>query len=665
MVLAAAPGVTAHFPKIAAVSRTIRWIYLFPGIMLGCAGVWLLSGNPNWLFGLPIQAIALWALWEAFPPESRTLHPLHERISPSCGKGMDSNFLFIAAIIAWFFTYAFFYMRWWIAGWAALALLSGTVIWFVIKAGPSPRPKEIFTDKTALILLMVPTILLRFPFLTQNFTGLQVDEGYNLMTAIGVLQGQLNTPYGSSGAWPFLPRFILASVLKVFGTELPAARGLSALLSVVFVYYFYRWCRLYFGVAASWLAAAFFSYCWWDLFFSLSVFNHLYTVFFEVLGFFFLSKALKEGRKPHFALAGFCMAASIMTYYSGRLVPVMAATALITYWLIEERDFLGAYWEHSLFAALCFLWLAGPQLVFLYFHPVEILGWAQQLSITGIAVQSGNYALPLERIASSFGLNALPCLDPFLGFFCLLGLFLAVRHIRQWKNLAALTGLAFGIIANAFSFSAGATSVDPLYFHAGRSFLVLPFLCFLMAAGLDRVVGLVPSMAKRPRTAWVLFGIILLGSSFALNAHCYFFKFGNDAGAWSPLGFNHLSAVEVIKKLSPANHLVLEGHRANDTGTYSCLDTVEEFATYHKVPVNKGLTLDRPIRAKVTKNVAYIFFTLERNDPLKKKVKRIYPRAVWKSHKNKFGETFLETVEIRKEDILWLQRRHKLEKPLL
>ena len=184
----------------------------------------------------------------------------------------------------------------------------------VNRFGNLPPFRETVPEKVVLGLLLVLTLLLCFPFLGQNFTGFQNDEANNLLGALDVLQGKMRSPFIGELNFSTLPYFLLAPFIKVFGLKLAAGRGAAAFLSVIGVYFFYRWCRLYFGIMASGLAAFFFSYCWWNLFNSLSPFLHISTVLFDISCFLFLAMALKTGRRLYFGLSGLFMALCFMSY---------------------------------------------------------------------------------------------------------------------------------------------------------------------------------------------------------------------------------------------------------------------------------------------------------------------------------------------------------------
>ncbi len=682
----------------------IRWVLLGSGILLACVGIGFLSGDaPNWLFGLPSQALAFWALWNAFPIQSRSLPETVPKTTPLRKNETKWLWLVLAVITSWVFAYYCFSRVWWIAGIVTSVGLLGALILCAGRWKNPPPVREYFSDNTAIIILMILTVLLRFPFLNQFFAGLQNDEAHNFLDTLDVLRGIIKSPFGSSFDLANLTRFLIAPFVYIFGANFTAAKGATTLTSTLCIYFFYRWCRLYFGVGASLLASSFFSFCWWDLFFSRSLLENIFTNCFEVLAFFFLSKAVREGGKWNFAWSGICLAISVLTYTSGRLVPVIAVFVIIVYWLLGKRKFPKFFVKEIVFLSIFFLWMIGPYLVFIYHKPDELYGRAARLNIIELVMQKHAYLMPLERVLSTFytflfpnnpavdlrfGLTSVPCLDPFLGLFFLLGVVLAVYFLRQWRNLLALTGILFGLMANAFI--SGSTEIDLFSFHAGRCFFIFPFLCFLMAQGMDWGIRLVSSLPKKLKISCNLALVLLAVCSAYTNIDTYFFKFRNTLANYFPLAFNHLAVVELFKNYYLKDHVVVEGinnhgtfssgafdlidraltlHNAPvnfDGPTYGCYDFLGRDPAKYGIPVNLGWPLPLPIRAQVTKSVVIFFPFWEAvyYEPEKGKVRQFYPNAVWETHKNQYGEGFVMTAEIKIEDIQNLQKGMKLDPPL-
>lgn len=664
--------------KSKTVAWEIRWLFLVPGVLLGCTGAGFLSGDPNWLVGLPLQALSLWAIWMAFPSQSGTVQPPAEKITPLRGKDKRLNWpLFLAATV-WFFTAFCFEKHWWVTGGVGAVLLLWILNFSISKFTNFPKPKENISEKVVLGSLLVITVLLRFPFLNQNFTGLQSDEAFNLFGSINVLQGNPKTPFSGEYLRAYFPYFLLAPFFKVFGITLAAGRGTAAFLSVIAVYFFYRWCRLYFGVAASGLAAVFFSYCWWNLLNSLSPSLHIATVLFEITSLYFWVLALRYGRRLYFGLAGICMALCFQSYIAGRLLLVMVAFAFIGSCFFEGRKFFKAYWKHGLFTVLCFLWLIGPYLVNMSKHPENFFGHIQDLNLLRYAGEHQQYALPFERLVTTFysffwpnpysdvgsALKNTPCIDAFLGLFCFLGIILAFFSYRRRGALLALSVLIFGIFSEALAVP---YFYHPAFFNGHHCALVLPILCFLMAQGINWILVFFAAKPKPFRLIGISFLVFVTGVSIALNLHDYFFKFGDSPNEWNSLGFCHIAHAKAIESYYPKNHIVVEGHIIYDLFYSSCYDQAEQFLTYQKVPVNKAAPLEMPIRAAVTKDVVLFLSDWEKYDGEKEKVRKFYPRAVFQDYKNPFGEKYLTTIEIQKEDIQKLQKeKHlKLDTPLL
>ena len=304
-------------------------------------------------------------------------------------------------------------------------------------------------------------------------------------------------------------------------------------------------------------------------------------------------------------------------------------------------------------------------------HPENFFGRVQELNLIQFALDEHHYALPFERIITTFysffwpnqdvdlgaGLQGIPRIDPFMGILCFLGFISALYFYRQRWNLLALSVLFFGIFSNAFA----GPFFEPDYFNGHHCTLVLPILCFFLAQGLDRGLRLIGTKPKFFRIIGLSFIGLLLGTSLALNIYDYFFKFGDSREAWNKLGFNHLAHVEAIENFYPKDHVVAEGHILYGLFYSSCYDRVEQFLTGQTVPINKAAPLEMPIRAAVTKDVVLFLSDWEKYDVEKEKVRKFYPRAVFKDYKDKYGALYLTTIEIAKEDIQKLQKEKHLK----
>lgn len=657
----------------------IRWRSLMVGLIFGGFGINFISGeSPNWFLGIPLQAFAFFLIWNAFNPRSKILN-LTSGKSVSVNKNDHYWFwILLSGMFVWAFSCICFYKEMWATGIFSVVFLLGIFISAAVQFPNPPQARSPLTERTALIILLGFTILLRFPFLNQNFTGFQPDEGYYLLSAIDVIHGKPKTPFQSDFFWCYFPRYFMALPLVVFGYKLSVAKGFSAILSTVYVFYFYRWCRVYFGILASLLGAAFFSFCWWNLFFSLSTFEHLFTVLFQVIAFYFLAKALKEGNRFYFGVTGICLAASFMSYTSGPLVPFIAAITVACYFSVWKEKFFKAYWKHSVFSGLIFLWLLGPFIAFLIeTRGHDLFKRANQLSIWEAVINQQQWSLPFERILGTvytlfepnysgidlrFGISGVPYLDPFIGWFCILGIVLGVFSITQWKNLICFFGIVLGLMATAFA--SESNNPQPMEFAGGRCFFILPFLCFFIAQGFDwavRLISLLPKPAKL--VAFSLLFVLFCGS-VGMNVSAYYFKFDN-VNNYDKLGFRQMLMADVLKSFYPKDHIVVEAVTHYGIFYSNCWDTEQRFLTYGQVQVNEGAPFELPISAEVTKDVV-IFFTNDKYEIDEMgKVRSLYPDAIWKEYKDKYDRNYLNTVEISKNDIQAMQKGMKLNAPLI
>lgn len=328
-----------HFYKNVKYSDENRLIFLIPEISLGIVGAVSLSDVPNWFIGLPAYIISLWAIWNTFPFLSETYEPAAEKITPLPKKDPYWPHAALGFITIWALTYVCFQFEWWIAGGAGVILLFFGIFFAVRKYKNFPNPKEQFSDKTVLVLLMIFAVLLRFPFLNESFTGFQNDEATNLLGAIQVLNGEIKNPFSGSYFFGFLPYFVLAPAFKIFGISLAVGRGTAAFVSLICIFFFYRWCRLYFGVVSSGLTTVFFSYCWWSLCDSHSPFFHIIMVMVEIIAFYVLALSLRNGRRLYFGLAGIFLGLCFQAYIPGRTTIVIVALTLMANYFLKERNF--------------------------------------------------------------------------------------------------------------------------------------------------------------------------------------------------------------------------------------------------------------------------------------------------------------------------------------
>ncbi|MGH7739841.1 MAG: ArnT family glycosyltransferase, partial [bacterium] len=560
--------------------KSIKRPYLLAGVFLGAWGIYFLSGNPWWILGLPTQAVALWLLIKAFPKAFNPLLELGSTLSSSAKpKSLKSKivrkkkadvkppahwFLFLTVVLLIGAASVLLQSRLLTQGVFLLAAVLVWMIWNRKKIVLEPIVLSRWREMTAVSLLLLLAALWRFPWTGFNFAGLQIDEANNLMSCLDVLDGTLKSPFFT--AWwgnPAFTYFLAAGFLKIFGTKLVVGRCISSLDALLALFFFYKLCRLYFSLWASWIAAFLFSVSWWNLYFSFSPFHNMFTVFFETATLYFLLRSLREGKRWLFLVSGLFMAASVMSYLPGRLVPGMVFLILLILALTRGKKFIRAYWVPVSFMLFAFFWMVSPFIVFCVHNPGDFIGRTQELSVLKVMERTGDWFFPVKscfftfftffwpntELDPRFGIPGVPILDAFAGGLVLLGLLLSLFTGAIRMRVLLWVGLAVGMATNAFAVQ-GTQPLDG-YFNPMRCFITIPFLFLAAALALEWILQKAKRLPMAGRA--ILIFLILAGVIFsaAANGQTYFTKFSKDPGLWASLGFNHLLAAKAIEENAP------------------------------------------------------------------------------------------------------------------
>ena len=383
--------------------RYILWSYRIIGLLCGYWGIqyWGKPDQPDWLWGTPLQLLSAWFLIQSFPEKASIPET---SVSPAKAQEGSSSPLFLFLALGMAGLAEIFFLRVevstglliWAGSFLLILLLKGSVI---DQAPEAKRPYE----NWAFPLVLIATALMRFPFLHENFAGLQGDEGNNLMAAVDVMEGRLKTPF--SMAWagtPTLPYFFVGLFLKLFGPTLAVGRAASAVVSMGAIFVFYRLCRLHMGALASLVSTFLFGSLWWNLYNSFSPFHNIFSLFFEVCALFFLSRALRVGKRMDFWWTGVFLAACVNSYLAGRMAVPLVGLFLLFCLISERGRFLKAYGFHLVLTLFAFLWFFGPLVLNIFRYPQGFFGRAQSLSIFTEIHRTGDYLLPFSTLGWSF-----------------------------------------------------------------------------------------------------------------------------------------------------------------------------------------------------------------------------------------------------------------------
>jgi hypothetical protein len=649
----------------------IKYRFLVPGLIFETLAIVFLSGNllqiSNWIIGGACWLLTFFLLVKAFSEDTSKV-PIKESIIgiPMGGvkkiKPVRFEILFLILTI-WISTFFYFEKQNWLFGIIGLALFVMLVVLSKMRTeitkSPNSKDKSNKYENYLLWFLIIFSSLLRFPWIYHNFVGLQADEGALLLNTWSIMKGKLLSPF--TVIWsnnPSFTYFILAQFLHILGFKLAMARAVTALVAVLTIWVFFKWCRFYFDVMASFLATFLFSISWWNLFFSMSLFHAMYTNLFEVSTFYFLEKGFRRKKAIDFALSGLFIAASVMSYISGRLVPIMILVVILSLIVINGKKFLQSYLKYLVLLALSTLLLLGPFLVLVFHQPSVFFARSEQLNIFKLILKTKNFLLPLKTtfwtiytlffpnvfgIDCRFDLPLNPGLDIVTGFFGFMGLILTIRSIRKNENIIFIVGFLAGVIANSFAIEG--PNPNPAFFKALRCFLILPFLFLMVATAFQWLIQWEKehNFGKIYHNAIKGILIVLLIISCVINFNIYFFKFRNSEISWSDLGFNHLRAASIYKKYYPQNKVI----------TYWAFDSVVEkvMNDFNHVKVTSVNHLQLPLHVSTSKNVALVIPNGLWMNQLSK-IRQLYPRAKWKYIKNRFGQQVFFVITIPHDELI-------------
>jgi hypothetical protein len=656
-------------------SGRLNWFLLSGGIVCGIIGSKFWAGEvPHWLLGLPFQALSAWLIWKAFPELKPQTLPSVKRpltlFTPVKKSRSDLKILSLLALSTVGGALAQFFFSWNLVldGCVAWALAGGLFWQIQVKTVENPEKIKSSTETILLFILLSVAVLMRFPFVWQHVTGLQIDESNCMEDAFGVINGSLKSPFITSwGGNESLHFWWLALFLKIFGPSVAAARAFSAVLSVGGLFFFYKLCRFFFSVWAAFLASFLMSVGWWYLFYSLSPFQDILVVFWTILTFYFLARALKSGRKIDFWWTGIFLGFCEMEYLPGRLVVAMVVMTLLGIFLVEGVGFLKKNITYLFLTGLSCLWLSGPFIFYIFNNFSTFMSRSKELSLFNEIARTGNIALIPEKffwtILSFFHRSDAfdprfcapgPMIDPFSGWLIAIGMLLAAIHWKKRTSWFALGGLFFGLVTNALAIQGPNPNVQ--YVNGQRYFVVVPFLFFTASWAMDWFLSfLYPLKSGIKRGGMVLLGLVVAGAVYWNSVIYYssfrdFQKYGDTY--WNSLGFNHIQVADFINANYPRCHILVDWQYNSSTVQVITRPRMDLKVIDDKIKI--------PIDYQVTKNLLMIFIP---NDfpNLEAEIRKVYPRAVWGSLKSPQGSVNVMTVEISQEDIKALQKKLTLE----
>ena len=248
--------------------------------------------------------------------------------------------------------------------------------------------------KECLILFLILTVAVFFRFYQLDLIppGLWPDEAANGVDALKALDStNFSAEGGPDFGWKiFYPAnngreglFINMQAVSIwlFGATPFALRVVSAIIGTLTVLGLYLLAKQLFDRKIASVAAFFMAISFWHVNFSRIGFRAIMLPFILVFAFYFLWRGLRNGKLGEFFVAGILGGLGFYTYFSYRIVPLIAIILFLSYWYYLKKDFSHAKYEYArnqllrgfALLTLTVIVIAMPLGLYFYGHPQDFL----------------------------------------------------------------------------------------------------------------------------------------------------------------------------------------------------------------------------------------------------------------------------------------------------
>lgn len=353
--------------------------------------------------------------------------------------------------------------------------------------------KNIPLQLILLILILATGSFLRLYNLDGIPKGFTGDEGWLGLDALNILQTGWVGVYIPSHAWGYnaLHAYLAAPFVKLLGENVFAVRLSTTVLSIAGLVSFYFLSRQFYSVQVSLITLLLLSLSYWHLNFSRVAFPGIILIpLFSCLSFLSILLAIKSDKKIYFLLLGIFLALGVYSYhyFNFTLIAVfiyLSALSLRYRASITTGKFTLTFLV--LFALLI------PYFLYIITNPVVFISKWQHVSpfVQTDKIQSQNNLVLLDNTYKTIlmfftsgdldqldNLKEVTVLNIIQTIFFVLGLFLALANIRNFKNLLLiiwlLSGLVVGILtADAPNSKRIIDTIPPIFLLTG---LAISFL---------------------------------------------------------------------------------------------------------------------------------------------------------------------------------------------
>ena len=232
------------------------------------------------------------------------------------------------------------------------------------------------------LIILAVAIFFRFYQLDLPPPGLWPDEAANGVDALKAIDAKdFKIFYPANNGLEGLFINMQAVSIMLFGAEPWALRLVSAIIGTLTVAGLYLLTKFIFGWHTAALASFFLAISFWHVNFSRIGFRAIMLPFIMVWAFYFLWRGLRNGHLKHFFIAGLVSGIGFYTYFSFRIVPLIAMVLFWNYWTYLKKDFSHARYEYARnqllrgFALLVLttIIVALPIGIYFYTHPEDFL----------------------------------------------------------------------------------------------------------------------------------------------------------------------------------------------------------------------------------------------------------------------------------------------------
>lgn len=384
------------------------------------------------------------------------------------------------------------------------------------RAGAVPLPLPTLTlngNMVALLALLLGAAYLRFANL--NYSELHGDEALVALRAVDVIQGWERALFiHKKGPGEILlgtAMYVLTGRLTEFAAHLP-----FALASWAGVLATYLLGRRWFGPVAGWWAAAMVATDGYLMVFGRMLQYQSVIFLLVVLTVLALQHALdrRGASKAYLLLAALFLATGLLFHYEAIIATIPVAWLLIGFWRAQAGDWRARSWAVA--RQLAIPLVVGTIILVVFYVPfVRDPEFFRDTFAYIFGHRLAGRSLP-EGLAIVVGRSTLYSSSYY--FWCLVGLTVAglirayVRFTPRWLALG-LTLLLAAVLA--------ALLIDSVAFMGLPGRLAL-LLCLLLFAP----VWFAPRLSSAERSAWLWFGVPLLGVIFLVSkpgTHVYVF----------------------------------------------------------------------------------------------------------------------------------------------